>query len=63
MNKNFEIIEISEPFFIQKRGIEFACGLIWDGDDLLVSYGVADRAAFYARIQIKSLKKYLVSFC
>lgn len=61
MSSHFELVEISEPFFIQRRGIEFACGLTRDDDDLLLSYGVADRAAFYARIPIDSLKRYVFS--
>lgn len=57
----FEVVEISEPFFIQRRGIEFACGLIREKDDLILSYGVADRSAFYSRFSINSLRKFLVS--
>lgn len=61
LNSELELEEVSEPFFIQRRGIEYACGLVQDGEDLLLSYGVADRAAFYVRIPIESLYKFLFS--
>lgn len=61
VNKSFEIIEISEPFFIKRRGIEFAVGLAIYDQNLILSYGVADRAAYFSKISIHELRKHLVS--
>lgn len=47
LDKNLNVLDIGEPFFIQKRGIEFACGLARSGDNLILSYGVSDRASAY----------------
>ena len=47
LDHNLNVLDIGEPFFIQKRGIEFACGLARRGDDLILSYGVSDRASAY----------------
>lgn len=60
VDKSMELIEISDSFFIKRRGIEFACGLDIDGDDLLLSFGVSDRAAYFSKFRIENLKKYLV---
>ena len=46
-DQNLNVIDIGEPFFIQKRGTEFACGLARSGDDLILSYGVSDRVSAY----------------
>lgn len=62
LDKNFEVIEISQPFFIKKRGVEFATGLEIYDDSLYLSYGVADRAGFVSKFSINNLGKYLVSF-
>ena len=43
---------VSRPFFLQKRGVEFAAGLAWhpDGKRLIVTYGVADSEAWIATV-------------
>ncbi|MEI9914878.1 MAG: hypothetical protein WDN29_02655 [Methylovirgula sp.] len=50
LNDCFDVIEMSPPFFIERRGIEFACGLLHHNDHFLLSYGVSDRAAAFALI-------------
>lgn len=60
LDYNLNINEISEPFFIQRKGTEFACGLnIIDGN-LLLSYGVADRSANLSIIRKEELQRYIV---
>ncbi len=53
------ILRISRPFIFQKRGIEFAAGLIRDGDDLVVSYGVDDKTAWLMRTSLNSVMEFL----
>jgi len=43
-------IRRSRPFFFLSRGVEFAAGLVGAGEDLLVSFGVADESAWIVRI-------------
>lgn len=50
LDSNFMVREFSRPFFFQRRGIEFACGLIEFGEDLIVSYGVSDRSSSFVKI-------------
>jgi len=57
LNENLEFIEETEPFFIMRRGVEFACGLLLQGENLHITFGVADRAACMATIKIHELKK------
>ena len=45
-----DLLEVSTPFFLRRKGIEFACGLAIQGDDVLVSYGISDRSAAISRI-------------
>jgi predicted GH43/DUF377 family glycosyl hydrolase/tetratricopeptide (TPR) repeat protein len=47
-----ELRGVSRPFFFNKKGVEFAAGLtlLPDRKCLLVSYGVADREAWMARV-------------
>jgi hypothetical protein len=54
-------MDLSMPFFLQRRGIEFACGLIADGSSLLISYGVSDRASAFMKMPIEKLKNWIVS--
>jgi FkbM family methyltransferase len=45
---------VSRPFFLQKRGVEFAAGLAWhpDGKCLIISYGVGDGEAWVATVDM-----------
>lgn len=47
------ITRISQPFCFQRRGVEFAAGMARHGDDLLISYGVADKEAWLHRMPLK----------
>jgi hypothetical protein len=61
LDDKFELVEMSEPFFLQRRGLEFACGLIEFNGDLLVSYGVSDRAAAFCILPFKPISQWVVS--
>ncbi|MEZ5876475.1 MAG: hypothetical protein R3D43_01220 [Tepidamorphaceae bacterium] len=60
LNANLELDEISEPFFLKRRGIEFAAGLTEVAGDLLVSFGISDRRAAYAFITSAMLDEWIV---
>ncbi|MFO0989660.1 MAG: hypothetical protein U1F37_20285 [Alphaproteobacteria bacterium] len=59
MNRDFEIVEISEEFFLRRRGIEFCAGLAPLGDGFLVSYGIADQAAAIDRLGLDEIGRFL----
>jgi tetratricopeptide (TPR) repeat protein len=43
---------ISPGFFLRERGIEFAAGLVQQGDNLLLTFGVGDREAWFGRVAL-----------
>lgn len=56
-----QMIETSEPFFLHKRGIEFATGVMRHEDSIVISYGVSDSACFINQISDEDLKDWLVT--
>lgn len=61
LNDQLEFIEKSQPFFIMRRGVEFASGLLLQEEKMHITFGVADRAACMATINILDLKKFIHS--
>jgi len=55
LSDKFDVLEITPPFFFQRKGIEFACGLIRYQDKLLISYGVSDRASAFALVPVEAI--------
>jgi predicted GH43/DUF377 family glycosyl hydrolase len=49
MDKNYKILNHTEPFNFMSSQIEFCCGITEYGDDLLISFGVQDNAAYILR--------------
>lgn len=52
-------VKAGPPFFFQKRGIEFCCGLAAVGDRVWIAYGVEDKRAFLAEVPEETLKEFL----
>lgn len=59
-NKDLELLEISEPFYLQRRGLEFAAGIAKIDGGIVVSYGVADRACMVLQIPDRVMQRYLM---
>jgi hypothetical protein len=55
-NKNFELIEVSNPFKFMDAKIEFCCGLADHDDKLLITFGFQDNAAFLLGMPKKILE-------
>ena len=60
-SSSMQLIETSEPFFLHKRGIDFATGLMRHENSMLISYGVSDAACFINQISDEDLKDWLVN--
>jgi predicted GH43/DUF377 family glycosyl hydrolase len=58
LDSEFRVIRISEAWVFAHYGVEFCAGIVQDGDDLILSYGVEDREAWVARV---SMAEVLVS--
>lgn len=54
-DSNYHIIQISEPFFLVKEGIEFAAGIAKKDDQIVISFGRQDVASYLATIDLRHL--------
>ena len=53
-------IDISVPFFLLRKGIEFAAGIAVENDHIVISFGVGDQASYISRFPKEELKHYLL---
>lgn len=56
-DKDWNIIKLTEPFKFMDAEIEFGVGLAKKDNDLLITFGYQDNAAYILRIPIKTLDK------
>lgn len=49
-NKEWDIVRYSDPFSFMDGNIEFSCGMTIYNDDLLISFGFQDNAAYLLKI-------------
>ena len=48
-------------FFLRKRGIEFAAGVMRCGESVVISYGVSDAVCYVNQLSNQDLKDWLIS--
>jgi hypothetical protein len=58
-NQQGMLIQISPEFIFEHFGIEFGAGLVLSGDDVIVSYGYKDVAAYLGKIKISKVMELL----
>ena len=58
-DRNWNIEHISKPFNFMSGEIEFCCGLAQQGDDLLISFGFQDNAAFILKMGTKFFESFV----
>ncbi len=56
---DWRLSRISPGFLLRERGIEFAAGLAREGDDLLLTFGVQDREAWFGRVALAEVMSML----
>ena len=56
-DKDWNVTKITEPFKFMEAQVEFNCGLAQKGDDLLITFGYQDNAAYILRMPINLLDK------
>lgn len=56
LDDEFNVTAVSPAWIFAHYGIEFCCGLVHDGDVLLLSYGIDDKEAWIARVDVKEVK-------
>lgn len=55
----FNIVKISEPFSFMGADVEFCAGACIYGDNLLISFGYQDNAAYILKLPLTTLTEYL----
>jgi predicted GH43/DUF377 family glycosyl hydrolase len=55
MTDDFKVTKMSDPFYFQKRGIEFCAGLGYDGEKLVASFAVNDFTAHLGVFNLDSV--------
>ena len=61
-DREFRLLDVSEKFSFMGGNIEFCCGMAPLGDDLLISFGFQDNAAFMARMPRSNLGSFLKGY-
>jgi predicted GH43/DUF377 family glycosyl hydrolase len=56
IDDKFNIKIIEKKFFLENKGIEFPCGLLLLGKNIIMSFGSADKMAMYCKIPVQKLK-------
>lgn len=57
--KDFKPVAKSHDFFFMDGHVEFACGLAEYGDDVLITFGFQDNAAYLIRCSKNTVKEYM----
>jgi|GEM_PF-626330 len=60
LDRSFVISGVSQAFFFEVQSIEFCAGLARKGDDLIISYGVADRRAQMMTVSLADVRSLLL---
>jgi predicted GH43/DUF377 family glycosyl hydrolase len=53
------LTHLSPEFIFEHYGIEFGAGLVLSGDDVIVSYGYKDVAAYLGKIKLSKVMEML----
>jgi tetratricopeptide (TPR) repeat protein len=63
MDRDLNITKASSPFFFMHKGIEYCCGMTIDhaNENLVMTIGIEDRQAFFAFVDINTVKDMLRS--
>lgn len=58
-DRDFELLEVSDPFKFMGAKIEFCCGMASLGDNLLITFGFQDNAAYLLGMPKEMLGRFL----
>lgn len=57
LDSKFYVTGVSRAWVLAHYGVEFVAGLVQDGNDLLLSYGINDHEAWIARIAVNDVEE------
>lgn len=55
LDARFFVTAVSRAWVFDHHGIEFCAGMVLDGPRLILSYGIEDREAWFARVNLKEV--------
>jgi len=59
-DKNWNIVKYSKLFSFMDNLVEFCCGMTVVNDDVLISFGIQDNAAYVVKLPIEAFNKYII---
>jgi hypothetical protein len=59
IDRDMNLEQISEPFFFQRKGLEFACGLANHDNGLMLSFGVMNQTAEFCILPFEELSRWV----
>ena len=59
LDRSLDINAVSDPFFIRRKGVEFACGAQVYKDKFILSYGVSDTKANYSILDLDKILSFV----
>jgi hypothetical protein len=58
-DKEWNIVKYTEPFDFMGGEIEFGCGMTQRGDDIYITFGFQDNAAYLLKMPVKFIEEYV----
>lgn len=58
-DKNFNLVDWSEDFLIMGGHVEFAIGMCYHKEDMLITFGFQDNAAYILRVKPKTIENFI----
>lgn len=58
-DKDWNVIKFTKDFSLMNGHVEFAVGMCRDGDDVIITYGFQDNAAYIAKVHISKLVEFI----
>lgn len=58
-DKDWKIVKYTKDFSMMNGHVEFAIGMCYDGDDVLITYGFQDNAAYVMKMSIEKLVEFI----
>ena len=58
-DKNWNVIKYGEPFTFMNHQIEFCAGMTKHNDDILISFGVQDNAAYLLKVSLEFIEDFI----
>lgn len=58
-DKDFKIVKYTKDFSLMNGHVEFAVGMCYDGDDVLITFGFQDNAAYIIKLNMEKLVEFI----